>query len=386
MTSVTLLGSDGALHPLELSATGQSAPAGPGASRTRSVFAAAHVVPSSWGDNTPGRPAQIDWDATLGFRRHLWSWGLGVADAMDTAQRNMGLDWTATAELMRRSSAEARAVGGEIVVGINTDHLADTPATLDQIVTAYLTQLEVAEDAGAGVVMMASRHLAEAASGPRDYERVYDDVLARAGEPVILHWLGEAFDARLAGYFGPDLATASDTVIRIIENNVDRVRGIKMSLLDAAAEIAVRRRLPVGVRMFTGDDYHYVSLIEGDEQGHSDALLGAFAAVGPNAAAALDALALADVAAYRRILEPTEALARHIFAAPTQYYKTGIAFLSWLNGHQPAFQMIGGLHSGRSLVHLSEIVRLADAADALERPDLAAERWSALLRLNGIEA
>jgi hypothetical protein len=357
-------------------------PPGPPASRT--AYAAAHVIPLAWAENVPGAPAAIDWDATLAFRRHVWSWGLGVADAMDTAQRNMGLDWAATTELIRRSAREAADVGGDLVVGVNTDHVADERISLEQVVAAYLTQLEVAEDAGAGVVLMASRHLARAADGPADYERVYREVLARASTPVVLHWLGEAFDPHLAGYFGPDLTTASDTVVRIIEGDLDRVRGIKMSLLDADAEVAVRRRLPAGATLFTGDDFHYVSLIEGDELGHSDALLGAFAAVAPSAALALAALDRGDVEEYRRILDPTEALARQIFATPTPFYKTGVAFLSWLNGHQPAFAMVGGLHSARSLVHLSEIVRLADAAGALEHPELAAERWGALLDLNGL--
>lgn len=376
MTSVRLPGPGSELGTLELrAAPAFSRPAGP--LRSRVAYAAAHVIPHAWADNTPGRPAEIDWDATLAFRRHLWSWGLGVADAMDTAQRNMGLDWAATTELIRRSAAEARAVGGDLVVGVNTDHLADERVTLDQVVAAYLTQLEVAEDAGAGVVLMASRHLAAAAQGPADYERVYREVLSRAGAPVVLHWLGEAFDARLAGYFGPE---PHETVLRIMGENAATVRGIKMSLLDADAERSLRARLPEGQHLFTGDDFHYVDLIaEG-----SDALLGAFAAVAPAASAAIQALDDGDVEAYRLLLEPTEALARQIFAAPTQYYKTGVAFLAWLNGHQGSPAMVGGLHSARSLPHLAEIVRLADAAGALEQPELAAERWTALLDLNGV--
>jgi hypothetical protein len=253
------------------------------------------------------------------------------------------------------------------------------------VIDAYVEQLHFAEDHGAGTVLMASRHLARAASSPADYEHVYREVLARAGAPVVLHWLGAAFDPQLAGYFGSDdVPTCIDTVVRIMSENVAAVRGIKMSLLDAGYEIAVRSRLPVGTTMFTGDDFNYVGLIEGDGQRHSDALLGAFAAFAPNASAAIQALDAGDPVAYRRILGPTEALARHVFAAPTFYYKTGVAFLSWLNGHQPAFSMVGGLHSARSLPHLSTLVRLADRAGALERPDLAAERWNAFLAVHGI--
>jgi hypothetical protein len=348
---------------------------------SRVAYAAAHVVPRTLAENVPGAPADIDWDATLAFRHHVWSWGLGVADAMDTAQRNMGLDWAACTELIRRSAAEAASVGGALVVGINTDHVQDSTIGLDSVVTAYLEQLEVAEDAGAAVVMMASRHLARAATSAADYERVYSEVLGRAGSPVVLHWLGDAFDANLAGYFGStDIPTSSATVIRIIEANSDKVGGIKMSLLDADAEISVRSRLPESARMFTGDDFNFVGLIESG----SDALLGAFAAFAPNASAAIQKLDIGDTDGYRAILGPTEALARQVFAAPTQYYKTGVAFLSWLNGHQSSFTMVGGLHSARSLHHLAEIVRLAAAADALEDPSLAAHRWNSLLEVNGL--
>jgi hypothetical protein len=358
--------------------------------RSRVSYAAAHVVPRAWADNVPGAPAELDWDATLAFRHHLWSWGLGVADAMDTAQRNMGLDWAATAELIRRSAAEAQSVGGALVVGVNTDHVAGEAISLDEVIAAYLFQLDVAEEAGAGVVLMASRHLARAAESPRDYERVYREVLSRASRPVVLHWLGATFDANLADYWGSsDVAAATETVLRIIGDNLDHVAGIKMSLLNAEYEIAVRARLPIAARMFTGDDFNYVGLIEGASTSsatarHSDALLGAFAALGPSASAAIQALDRDDAAEYRRILGPTEELARQIFAAPTPFYKTGVAFLSWLNGHQPAFAMVGGLHSARSLPHLSEIIRLANDVGALEHPELAAGRWHDLLALNGI--
>ncbi|WP_031470644.1 DUF993 family protein [Sciscionella sediminilitoris] len=380
MTTVALVDGDAGLRFSELAAAPVlHRPDEP--LRSRTAYAAAHVLPRATGENVPGAPAEIDWDATLAFRHHLWSWGLGVADAMDTAQRNMGLDAAATRELIARSAAEAAAVGGALVVGVNTDHLAEEMVSLGEIVDAYVAQLQFAEDQGAGVVLMASRHLARAAASAQDYEWVYREVLARAGAPVVLHWLGAAFDAQLHGYFGP---TPAETVIRIMAENTDKVRGIKMSLLDAERETELRARLPRGIRMFTGDDYHYVELIEGDGRQHSDALLGAFAAIAPLASAALQALDAGDSNGYRRLLRPTEALARQIFATPTEFYKTGVAFLSWLNGHHPAFTMIGGLHAARSLPHLSEVLRLADAAGALTDPELAAQRWNALLALHGV--
>jgi hypothetical protein len=384
LTELTLLNADGSTASVALSAAPAFAkPGGPLTSRT--AYAAAHVVPKPWAENVPGAPADIDWDATLAFRRHVWSWGLGVADAMDTAQRNMGLDARATRELITRSAAEARSVGGALVVGVNTDHVDDEVISLDAVIDAYTEQLHFTEDAGAGVVLMASRHLARAATSAADYERVYRAVLQAASTPVILHWLGAAFDPVLAGYFGsPDSAVASETVLRIIGDNADRVSGIKMSLLDADAEIALRSRLPETAAMFTGDDYNYVGLIAGDDSAHSDALLGAFAALAPSASAAIRALDAGDRDRYLAVLAPTEALSRQIFAAPTFYYKTGIAFLSWLNGHQESFTMIGGLHAARSLPHLSEIVRLANDCGALEHPELAADRWHGLLRLNGL--
>lgn len=377
---VALIGPDGRVTRAELGcAPDRRRPTAP--FRSRLAYAAAHVIPKPWADNVPGAPAELDWDATLAFRRHVYSWGLGVADAMDTAQRNMGLDAAATRELIVRSAQVAAEVGGSLVAGVNTDHLADGDVPLQAVIDAYIEQLHFTEDAGAGVVLMASRHLARAAESPADYERVYRAVLASASAPVVLHWLGAAFDPALAGYFGD-----ADTVLRIIEEAGDKVAGIKLSLLDADAEIALRSRLPEQVRMFTGDDFNYVRLIEGDGEQHSDALLGAFAALAPSASAAIQALDAGDVRGYREVIGPTEALSRQIFAAPTYFYKTGVAFLSWLNGHQDSFAMVGGLHAARSLPHLSEIVRLAAACGALERPDLAARRWSDLLRLNGVDA
>ncbi|GAB3604960.1 dihydrodipicolinate synthase family protein [Conyzicola nivalis] len=353
--------------------------------RSRIAYAAAHVVPRPTADNTPGQPADIDWDATLAFRRHVWSWGLGVADAMDTAQRNMGLDAAATRELITRSAQAAREEGGALVVGVNTDHVDDEVISLDDVIDAYKEQLHFTEDAGAGVVLMASRHLARAAQSADDYLRVYREVLGAASTPVVLHWLGAAFDPSLASYFGStDSKTASATVLEIITENAAHVSGIKMSLLDPFAEIAVRAQLPGTATMFTGDDFNYVGLIAGTGGKHSDALLGAFAALAPSASAAIQALDAGDSGEYESILGPTEDLSRQIFAAPTFYYKTGVAFMSWLNGHQDAFSMVGGLHSARSLPHLSEIVRLANRSGAFEQPELTAERWHALLRLNGI--
>lgn len=394
----TLVAADGSLRRVPLNDAGVYAkPAQP--LRSRVAYAAAHVVPVAWGDNTPGRPAEIDWDATLGFRRAVYSWGLGVADAMDTAQRNMGLDAVAVRELIARSAQVAREEGGSVVVGVNTDHVDEHTISLTQVIDAYKEQLHHAEEHGAGPVLMASRHLARVATGAADYLRVYGAVLQSATVPVVLHWLGTAFDPELAGYFGADdWQTASSTLIRIIEENPGKVAGVKMSLLDADSEVAVRERLPEGVRMFTGDDFNYVSLIGGADmpgasqpvpssgatRTHSDALLGAFAAITPVASAAIQALDAGDPDQYLRILGPTEALSRQVFAAPTYFYKTGVAFLSWLNGHQAAFQMVGGLHSARSIPHLSRIVELANAANALEDPSLAAARWADYLKLNGV--
>ena len=391
MSTLRLLDASGTVSDATLNdGGGYARPTAP--LRSRIAYAAAHVVPKVFADNTPGRPADIDWDATLAVRRNAYSWGLGVADAMDTAQRNMGLDAAATRELIARSAQVAREEGGSVVVGVNTDHVDETHIPLDQVIDAYKTQLHFAEEQGAGPVLMASRHLARVAASADDYRRVYREVLSAATVPVVLHWLGTAFDPELAGYFGADdWQSAAQVLLEIIGENRDRVAGVKMSLLDAESELSVRARLPEGVRMFTGDDFNYVGLIGGDEvgaqaAGHSDALLGAFAAITPVASAAIQALDAGDPARYLEILGPTEALSRQVFAAPTFYYKTGVAFLSWLNGHQPAFQMVGGLHSARSLPHLSRIVELANASLALEQPELARERWHGMLRLNGVDA
>ena len=399
---LTLLDADGSLRRIPLAEAPAFAP--PTAPlRSRVVYAAVHVVPQAHGDNTPGAPAEIDWDATLAFRRTMWSRGLGVADAMDTAQRNMGLDPAATRELISRTADAAREaladpqlsavfpqgarVSDLVVAGVNTDQREEHQLSLDQVVEAYVEQLRATEATGAGAVLMASRHLARVATTAAEYEDVYRRVLAEATEPVVLHWLGTAFDPQLEGYFGStDTAVAAETLLRIIEADPSKIRGVKMSLLDDAAEIAVREKLPAGVRMLTGDDFHFSHLIVGDGEGeYSDALLGAFAATAPAASAAVQALDAGDAAEARRILDASEELGRHVFSAPTFHYKTGVAFLAWLNGHQKAFTMVGGMHSARSLPHLSRTIELAATTGNLEQPALAAERWHSMLRLAGYE-
>jgi len=350
---------------------------------SRIAFAAAHVVASPWEDNHPGAPARIDWDETLGFRQHLWSWGLGVAEAMDTAQRGMGLDWAATRELIERSSALAHAVGGTIAAGAGTDHAE--PDTLDTVIRSYAEQLEVVEAAGAVPILMASRHLAHIATGREDYLKVYGRLLAGVSRPVILHWLGPMFDPQLEGYWGSaDIDEATATVLDIINDHAAAVDGVKISLLDEAHEVRVRAALPPGVRLYTGDDFNYPALIRGEAGRASDALLGAFAAIAPAASAALQALDAGDLDTFDRVLAPTVALSRHIFRSPTYYYKTGIAFLAWLSGHQRGFTMVGGLHSGRSPLDLVETFRLADRAGLFADPALAASRMQAYLEVSGL--
>jgi hypothetical protein len=350
----------------------------------RVAFAAAHVVADGRGENVPGAPAAVDWDSTLAFRNHLFSYGLGVAEAMDTAQRNMGLDWPAVQELVSRSASQALAVGARIASGAGTDHRSDL-RTVDDVVAAYAEQVEFVESTGSQVVVMASRQLAQVAAGADDYLRVYDSVLRQVRSPVILHWLGEAFDPALQGYWGStDVPTATSTFLGLVRSHADRVDGVKVSLLDAEHETGLRAELPAGVRLYTGDDFNYPELIKGDGRHHSDALLGAFAAIAPAASAALTALDAGDVEGYDAEMAPTLALSRHLFAAPTPFYKTGIAFMAWLCGHQPGFTMVGGLQSGRSVVHLSKVFALANDARLLPDPDLAAHRMSALLETAGL--
>ncbi|MEU4653668.1 dihydrodipicolinate synthase family protein [Streptomyces sp. NPDC023723] len=356
----------------------------PGSAFTsRTVFSAAHVVADPYADTAPDGPAAVDWDATLAFRRHLWSHGLGVAEAMDTAQRGMGLDWAGAAELIRRSAAEAKATGGRIACGVGTDQL--TTGTLAGIRAAYEEQLAVVEESGAQAILMASRALAATAQGPDDYLDVYGHLLRQSAEPVVLHWLGPMFDPALAGYWGSaDLDAATDTFLEVIAAHPDKVDGIKVSLLDAQREIDLRRRLPPGVRCYTGDDFNYPELIAGDEQGFSHALLGVFDPLGPLAAAAVRVLDTGDVPGFRSLLDPTVALARHLFETPTRYYKTGVVLLAWLAGHQSHFSMVGGLQSARSLPHLARAYELADGLGLFPDPKLAEDRMRTLLSLYGV--
>jgi len=354
---------------------------------TRVAYAAAHVVADPWSAREPWLEAAVDWDATIAFRRHLWSWGLGVAEAMDTAQRGMGMDWASSLELIRRTLEAARSVPGAVVgCGVGTDHLAPDPGLgIEQVIAAYEEQCAAVEKLGGRIVLMASRALAVCARSPDDYARVYDRVLAQVREPVIIHWLGEMFDPALEGYWGhANHGRAMDVCLDVIRKNVAKVDGIKVSLLDKDKEIAMRRRLPGGVRMYTGDDFNFAELIEGDGEGHSDALLGIFDAIAPAASGALSALAAGDRAAYHDILAPTVPLSRHIFQAPTRFYKTGVVFLAWLNGHQEHFVMFGGQESARSLLHFAELFRLADQAGLLADPALACRRMRQLLAVHGV--
>jgi hypothetical protein len=343
------------------------------------VYAAAHVVID------PLRPDVLDIEATLAFRRHLWSLGFGVAEAMDTAQRGMGLSWTAAHDLIRASAGERE---GEIACGANTDQLDPAaPSNIDNVIRAYQEQCETIEAAGGRVILMASRALARCADGADDYIRVYRHLLNNLNQPAILHWLGEAFDPQLKGYWGSsNVDEAMQTCIAIIQGNQAKIDGVKISLLDKQQEIRMRRLLPPSVRMYTGDDFDYAELIRGDEQGYSHALLGIFDGIAPAAALAFKALDAGDLAAYEKILAPTVPLSRHIFQAPTYFYKTGLIFLAYLNGYQTHFRMLGGQESARSIGHLSKLFVLADQARLLRDPDLAVHRMRLVLELAGVEA
>jgi hypothetical protein len=355
----------------------------------RVAYAAAHVVADPLADREPWLEAAVDWEATIAFRRHLWSLGLGVAEAMDTAQRGMGMDWPASLELIRRSLEAARRVPGALIAcGAGTDHLEPkADVTLDDVIAAYETQCAAIEKLGGRIVLMASRALVRAARGGDDYARVYGRILAQVKQPVIIHWLGEMFDPALAGYWGAcDHEAAMEVALEVISANAARIDGVKISLLDKDKEIEMRRRLPRGVRMYTGDDFNYAELIEGDGERHSDALLGIFDAIAPAAAAALGALTRGESASFHDILAPTVPLSRHIFKAPTRFYKTGVVLMAYLNGLQDHFTLVGGQESARSTLHLAELFRLADAAGLLADPERAAKRMRLVMATRGVAA
>jgi hypothetical protein len=378
---------DGTTAPYTL--TGQAPVAPPaGPIRSRIGMAAVHVVADPLASINPTLDVALDWDATLRFRHHVWSLGLAVAEAMDTSQRGMGFDWNTARELIRRSVAEARTVPGAVLAsGAGTDHLAPGPrVTLSDVERAYEEQCGFIEGVGGRIILMASRALAACAKGPDDYVKVYGRILGQVREPVIIHWLGDMFDPALAGYWGsPDLDQATETLLAIVQEHAARIDGVKISLLAQHREIAMRRRFPPGVRMYTGDDFDYPTTIRGDGQRHSDALLGIFDVIAPAASAALHALDAGDLARYESILAPTLPLSRHVFGAPTRFYKTGVVFAAWLNGHQSHFRMVGGLESARSAVHLAEQFVLMDRAGLLRDPELAASRMRALLVLAGVQ-
>ncbi|WP_208586648.1 dihydrodipicolinate synthase family protein [Gracilibacillus suaedae] len=353
----------------------------------RTAFSAAHVVADPLADADPTFHSQIDWDKTMEYRHYLWSLGLSVAEAMDTAQRGMGLSWEGAKELISRSIKEAEAVGGNIASGVGTDHLEPSPSvTLEDVERAYEEQVSFVEGEGGKIIMMASRALAACAKGPEDYQRVYNKILQNVSQPVILHWLGDMFDPALKGYWGHEnLDEAMEVCLQIIRDNEAKVDGIKISLLDDQKEIEMRRKLPVSVRMYTGDDFNYPELIKGDEQGYSHALLGIFDAIAPAAAAAMHALDAGDLEKYNHLLEKTVPLSRHIFQTPTFSYKTGVVFMAYLNGHQDHFRMIGGKESARSIVHLADLFVMADQAGLLRNPELATERMRLTLELAGVK-
>ena len=390
---IQLPNSLGQLESYELVGTTPIQPK-PGIKFNRIAYSAAHVVSNPMAPHDPWLDCAVDWDATIAYRKHLWKLGLGVAEAMDTAQRGMGLDWPTSLTLIERSIDASKDVPGAFLAsGCGTDHLnLESVTTVDEVIAAYEFQMAAIEKLGGKLIIMASRALAKVAKSPADYERVYDRILSQAKQPVLLHWLGDMFDPALTGYWGnKDTDKAMDTALGIIQAHADKVDGIKISLLDKDKEIQMRRRLPANVRMYTGDDFNYAELIAGDGQGEhvvqqqSDALLGIFDAIAPAASAALAELAQGNLEKFHAILGPTVPLSRHIFKAPTRFYKTGVVFMAWLNGHQSHFTMVGGQQSARSLTHFAELFRLADAANLLEQPELAVQRMKLMLAMHGLE-
>lgn len=386
VTSIILPSKNGELYSYTLKAPGSfEIPDKP--FEKRIVYSAAHVVVNPLSGTDPINNSEIDWNKTLEYRHYLWSLGLGVAEAMDTAQRGMGLSWELAKELISRSVKEAKTVNGRIACGAGTDQLSPNPElTLDEIEKAYEEQCEFIENQGGRIILMASRALAACARTPDDYERVYRNILNKISEPVILHWLGDMFDPALKGYWGyENIDQAMEVCLRVIKENEDKIDGIKISLLDEQREIEMRRLLPQSVKMYTGDDFNYPALIKGDDQGYSHALLGIFDAIAPSAASAMHALDEGDLEKYDAILDKTVSLSRHIFQKPTYAYKTGIVFMAYLNGHQSHFRMLGGAESQRSIIHLSELFVMSNEAGLLRNPEIAVERMKLILAQAGIE-
>jgi len=354
--------------------------------KSRKVYSAAHVVANPLYDPMTNSQSILDWEKTLEYRRYLWSLGLSIAEVMDTSQRGMGLDWDTAKELIKLSIEESKVYGGDIACGAGTDQLlTDSKVTVEDVKNAYLEQCELIESYGGKIILMASRALAACAKGPEDYINVYSSILRQVRGPIIIHWLGEMFDPALAGYWGhTNIDDAMQVVLKIIKEHEDKIEGIKISLLDPEIEIKMRRLLPKGVRMYTGDDFNYPSLIKGDELGHSDALLGIFDAIAPTASAAIQALDKGDIDTYDEIFAPTIPLSRHIFQTPTYNYKTGVVFMAYLNGHQNHFKMVGGMESARSILHLTELFKLADQAGLLRDPELAINRMNSILTVAGV--
>jgi len=386
--SLKLPKADGSLESYRLAAS-RSFPARLQGSLNRVAFSAVHVVADPLADVDPWLSAAVDWDKTIAFREYIWDLGLGVAEAMDTAKRGMGLDWPTSLELITRSVAAAKRRSDALLFsGAGTDHLAvDDAKSLDDVIRAYEEQIAAVEKVGGRIILMASRALAKLGRNADDYAKVYDRVLSQVREPVIIHWLGNMFDPALRGYWGSaSLDTAMDTAVGVINANAVKVDGVKVSLLDKQREIDMRRRLDARVKMYTGDDFNYAELIAGDEVGFSHALLGIFDAIAPAASYALSRLAAGDAVGFHDVLGPTVPLSRHIFKAPTRFYKTGVVFMAYLNGHQDHFTMVGGQESARSTLHLAELFRLADRGGLLADPELATRRMKAVLALRGIEA
>lgn len=385
VTSIKLPTSSGSFETITLNAGPAPKPAS--GTWNRIAYAAVHVVADPLADNDPWVTTAIDWDRTLAFREYLWGIGFGVAEAMDTAQRGMGLDWPTSLELIQRSVALAKSGGHLIACGAGTDHLVPGPdVTIDDVIAAYEMQCEAVEATGGQVILMASRALAVVAKSPDDYLRVYDRILGGLTKPAILHWLGEMFDPALEGYWGnKDHMKAMDTCLECITANAANIDGIKISLLSAEKEIGMRRRLPDGVKMYTGDDFNYPDLIEGDDQGYSHALLGIFDPIAGAAARALSALEAGDRDTYRAVFDPTVPLSRHIFKAPTRFYKTGVVFMAYLNGHQDHFTMIGGQESTRSTLHLADIMRFANDAQLFTNPESVLARARPVFAARGVE-